>query len=83
MPELSPSSKLQLNQIIYVIPGSISILWPDWHCKASVIQTPPITLKLFGHSSIPKSSPHNNIQLHFPSKSSSANFQISIQREDL
>ena len=44
-------------------------------CKASVIYTPPITLKLFGHSSIPKSLPHDNIQLNFPSKSFSGNFQ--------
>ena len=44
-------------------------------CKASVIYTPPITLKLFGHSSIPKSFPHDNIQLNFPSKSFSGNFQ--------
>ena len=45
------------------------------HWKASVIQIPPITLKLFGHSSIPKSLPHDNIQLNFPSKSFSGNFQ--------
>ena len=45
------------------------------HCKASVIYTPPITLKLFGHSSIPKSLPRDNIQLNFPSKSFSGNFQ--------
>ena len=44
-------------------------------CKASVIWTLPITLKLFGHSSIPKSLPHDNIQLNFPSKSFSGNFQ--------
>ena len=44
-------------------------------CKASVIYTPLITLKLFGHSSIPKSLPHDNIQLNFPSKSFSGNFQ--------
>ena len=45
------------------------------HCKASAIYTTPIALKLFGQSSIPKSFPHANIQLYFPSKSSSANFQ--------
>ena len=76
MPKLSPSSKLQLSQIIDVSPGSIYILWPNWHVAKQVLyRPPPITLKLFGYSSIPKSLPHDNIQLHFPIKSSSENFQ--------
>ena len=45
------------------------------HCKANAIYTTPIALKLFSQSSTPKSFPHANIQLYFPSKSSSANFQ--------
>ena len=37
MTKLSPYSKFQLNQIIYVSPGSISILWPDWHIAKQVL----------------------------------------------
>ena len=76
MPKLSPSSKLQLSQIIYVSPGSIYILWPDWHVAKQVLSRPFLLPSNFlGHSSIPKSSPHDNIQLHFPGKSFSGNFQ--------
>ena len=34
-----------------------------------------IALGIFGHSFLSKSLPHDKIQLHLPSKSSSANFQ--------
>jgi len=40
MPKLSPSSKLQLSQIIYVSPGSIYILWPNWHVAKQVLYRP-------------------------------------------
>ena len=40
MPKLSPSSKLQLSKIIYVSPGSIYILWPDWHVAKQVLSIP-------------------------------------------
>ena len=76
MPKLSPSSKLRLNQIIYVSPALIfDFLSRLAHCKASAIYTTPIALKLFGQSSISKSLPHANIQLHLPIKSSLENFQ--------
>ena len=40
MPKLSPSPKLQLSQIIYVSPGSIYILWPDWYVAKQVLSRP-------------------------------------------
>ena len=40
MPKLSPSSKLQLSQIIYLSPGSIYILWPNWHVAKQVLSRP-------------------------------------------
>ena len=40
MPKLSPSSKLQLNQIIYVSPASILIFCPDWHIAKQVLSIP-------------------------------------------
>ena len=40
MPKLSPSSKLQLRKIIYVSPGSIYILWPNWHVAKQVLYRP-------------------------------------------
>ena len=40
MPKLSPFSKLQLSQIIYVSPGSIYILWPNWHVAKQVLYRP-------------------------------------------
>ena len=33
-------SKLQLSQIIYVSPGSIYILWPNWHVAKQVLYRP-------------------------------------------
>ena len=75
MPKLSSSSKLHLNEIINVSPASIFFMSRLAHCKVSAIYTLPIALKFFGQSSISKSLPHANIQLHLPSKSSSANLQ--------
>ena len=40
LPKLWLSSKLQLSQIIYVSPGSIYILWPDWHIAKQVLSRP-------------------------------------------
>ena len=43
--------------------------------KGSAIYIFLIALGIFGHSFLSKSLPHYKIQLHLPSKSSSANFQ--------
>src|SRR5215216_6081831 len=40
MPKLSPSSKLQLNQIIYVSPASIFIFYPNWNIAKQVLFIP-------------------------------------------
>ena len=40
MPKLSPSSKLQLSQSIYVSLGSIYTLWSDWHVAKQGLSRP-------------------------------------------
>jgi hypothetical protein len=44
-------------------------------CEESAIYLFLIDPKIFGHSLISKLLPHAKIQIHLPSKSSSANFQ--------
>ena len=44
-------------------------------CEAAYISVIPKIPKKIGHSLLSKSLPHDNIQLHLTSKSSSANFQ--------
>ena len=63
-----PSSKI-IQEYSFPILSSRAL------CEGSAIYIFLIALKIFGHSFLPKSLPHDKIQLHFPSKSYSANFQ--------
>ena len=51
------------------------ILFTTTLYEGSAIYIFLIALGIFGHSFLSKSLPHDKIQLHLPSKSSSANFQ--------
>ena len=84
MPKLSPSSKLQLSQIIYVSPGSIYILWPNWHVAKQVLYRPlPLSsnflchLTYTNHCHIPIFS--SIFLLNLPQQI----YKVSIQREAL
>ena len=64
-----PSSKL-IQQYSFSYSVHNNTLWRKCYLYIFLI-----ALGIFGHSFLSKSLPHDKIQLHLPSKSSSANFQ--------